>query len=122
VVQCCPGWALRAYAACALVSQRLQQVAIGAVWCNHGLLRHLSFNKCSTLVPHLICRWQAVKPEGGPGGNPSVVLVHLDDAARQLQDLQEEANQLAKVCVGSGWAERSLSSVCVLSVKHADQC
>lgn len=61
----------------------------------------------------LMCRWQAVKPKGGPAGNPSVVLVQLDDATRQLQDLQEEAEQLAKVgpalqftpliCVPGSW-------------------
>lgn len=43
------------------------------------------------------CRWQGVKPGGGPAGDPSVVLVQLEDATRQLADLQEEAQQLAKV-------------------------
>lgn len=42
-----------------------------------------------------------MKPRGGPAGNPSVVLVQLDEATRQLQDLQEEAQQLAKVSVCS---------------------
>jgi hypothetical protein len=57
---------------------------------------------CRACLYHLsvlwgACRWQGVKPKGGPAGNPSVVLVQLDEATRQLQDLQEEAQQLAKV-------------------------
>lgn len=48
-----------------------------------------------------VCRWQGVKPRGGPSGNPSVVLVQLDDATRQLQDLQDEAQQMAKVTAAS---------------------
>jgi len=48
-----------------------------------------------------VCRWQGVKPRGGPSGNPSVVLVQLDDATRQLQHLQDEAQQLAKVTAAS---------------------
>lgn len=43
------------------------------------------------------CRWQGVKPRGGPAGDPSVVLVQLETADRQLQDLQEEAQLLAEV-------------------------
>lgn len=38
-----------------------------------------------------------MKPRGGPARDPSVVLVQLEDATRQLADLQEEAQQLAKV-------------------------
>lgn len=56
------------------------------------------------------CRWQGVKPRGGPAGNPSVVLVQLEDASRQLQDLQEEAQLLAQVTEGAllSHAQRTL--------------
>lgn len=57
-----------------------------------------------------------MKPRGGPAGNPSVILVQLDDATRQLQDLQEEAAQLAKV--GSACA----LLFCVWTLRAVEAC
>ncbi|WIA17572.1 hypothetical protein OEZ85_014399 [Tetradesmus obliquus] len=49
-------------------------------------------------------RWQSIKPRGGPSGNPAVVMAQLEDAARQLQDVLEEAEQLCKECEALGVA------------------
>lgn len=42
-------------------------------------------------------RWQSITPRSGPSGNPAVVMAQLEDAARQLEDVKEEADQLCKV-------------------------
>lgn len=58
------------------------------------------------LLTAALCRWKGVKPHGGPSGNPSLVLVQLEDVSTQLRNLQDEAEQLFKVrsraCVASG--------------------
>eukprot|EP00878_Enallax_costatus_P024703 GHUV01026383.1.p1 GENE.GHUV01026383.1~~GHUV01026383.1.p1 ORF type:complete len:1576 (+),score=459.42 GHUV01026383.1:1611-6338(+) len=47
-------------------------------------------------------RWQSIKPRGGPTGNPAVVMAQLEDAARQLADIKEEADALCKECEALG--------------------
>jgi hypothetical protein len=63
----------------------------------HGALDVYVYRIDHIIVHHLAGRWQSIKPRGGPSGNPAVVMAQLEDAARQLQDVQEEAEQLCKV-------------------------
>ena len=45
------------------------------------------------------CRWQALRPRDGPGGNPAVVLAQLEGVWAQLQEMQEAAARHAQVGV-----------------------
>jgi hypothetical protein len=51
-------------------------------------------------LPPCCCRWSGVKPQGGPAGNPAVILAQLQDVQRQLQELQVEAARFNQVRLG----------------------
>lgn len=36
-------------------------------------------------------RWHALRPRGGPGGNPAVVLAQIEGVWAQLEELKEVA-------------------------------
>lgn len=68
------------------------------VWQVHAawlcFVAHFQESACLHMWMH---RWQSITPRSGPSGNPAVVMAQLEDAARQLEDVKEEADQLCKV-------------------------
>jgi hypothetical protein len=77
-----------------------------------GLQQHLGkrFEDFCGTVAGFTSRWQGIRPRGGPTTNLAVVLVQLEDAGRQLADLQEEAQHLCKV--GEGVVSASVRPAC----------
>nr|ADI46936.1 DHC1bm [Volvox carteri f. nagariensis] len=45
-------------------------------------------------VSGISCRWQELKPKGGPSGNPAVVLAKIQEYANAIQELRDESVKL----------------------------
>jgi hypothetical protein len=63
----------------------------------HNLLSAVGRAGSELLFNGIPCRWAGIKPRSGPGGNPAIVLVQLQDSKRQLEELQAEAEHYTKV-------------------------
>jgi hypothetical protein len=42
-------------------------------------------------------RWEALRPRGGPGGNPAIILAQLEGMWAQLQEMKDAAAKHAQV-------------------------
>ena len=60
-------------------------------------------------------RWQGVKPQGLPSGDPALMLLKIEDYSKQLKDLQESAQQLASDCLHFSMEEPDFAQLDAIS-------